>query len=444
MSCVILATNAPAFEQRVRSALEGGLNGALQVLPRGPVPTEPADVLAHVVGADVPDVVVLGHGLPFDDAMLLAERFDAQCPGITVVLVWRSDSDIWKAAMRAGVRDVLDPDADVDEIRVVLERAIHAAEAHRRVVGVPVDSAAPAGRIITVASAKGGTGKTTVSTNLAVGLARLHPESTVLVDLDVQFGDVASALQLNPDHTLTDAVSGPASLDAMVLKTFLEVHATGLYTLCAPHLPTGSDEISGEQISRLLDLLAANFAYVVVDTAPGIGDHALAALDRATDIVQVCGMDVPSVRGLRKELEVLAELGIKPGSCTVLLNFADRNGGLTVADVELAIGRPVDFVLPPAKSVPLSTNHGVPLLQNDQKDPVTKQLSRLVAQYVDPAVPKPAKASVQQAARVAATTARDAQAPAAKPVVSTKAGSGRGQPEHAKEPRRWFSRSVAH
>lgn len=381
----MLATDVPAFERRVRSAMHGQLEGALQVLPRGPLPVDPAALLAQVADGATPEVIVLGAGMPVVDAIQLAASLDRQCPTISVVLVTEPTQALWLEAMRAGVRDVLVPEADSTEIRTVLDRAILAAEVRRKAIGAG-DDASPAGRVITVASAKGGTGKTTVATNLAVGLARLNPHTTVVVDLDVQFGDVATALQLIPDYSLVDAVSGPSSHDAMVLKTFLQLHSTGLYALCGPDTPGAADQVTGEQVTRLLDLLAASFEHVVVDTAPGLGEHALAALERATDIVQVCRLDVPSVRALRKELDVLAQLDIAPLTQTIVLNFADQAGGLSVKDVEATIGAPVDVVLPPSRTVLVSTNHGVPLLQSDGRNPVSKELHKLISRYVDASI----------------------------------------------------------
>ena len=190
------------------------------------------------------------------------------------------------------------------------------------------------GRVITIASPKGGVGKTTVSTNLALGLTAHAPQSTVLVDLDVQFGDCASALGLTPEYTLPDAVHGPASEDTMVLKTFLTQHPSGLYAVCGSESPAAGDTVSGEDVSRLLASLAREFRYVVVDTAPGLSEQTLAALDRATDVVMLTSMDVPGVRGLRKELDVLRELCMIPAGRHVVMNFHDPKGGLTVRDVE--------------------------------------------------------------------------------------------------------------
>jgi pilus assembly protein CpaE len=236
------------------------------------------------------------------------------------------------------------------------------------------------GRVITVASPKGGVGKTTLATNIAVGIARAdHP--TVLVDLDIQFGDVASGLGIEPEYTLVDTVQGPASVDTMALKTFLSRHSTGLFVVAAPITPADADGITGAEITRLLQMLSSVFRYVVVDTAPGLSEHTLAALDQTTDVLLVTSMDVPGVRGLRKELDTLTELGMVTDTPQVVLNFADADGGLTVADVEATIGRRVDLVLPLSRNVRASVNQGIPLLQQGGRDPMVKQLARLVEGY---------------------------------------------------------------
>ncbi|WP_158251129.1 AAA family ATPase [Cryobacterium sp. Y11] len=242
-------------------------------------------------------------------------------------------------------------------------------------------------RIIAVVAPKGGLGKTTVATNLAVGLARLAPHSVVLIDADVQFGDVAMALSLEPALTLPDVVSGSAVDDLMVLKSSLTAHPSGLYTVCGSDQPDIGDRVTGEQLAHLISQLADVFRYIIIDTAPGLGDHALAALELATDAVFLCDMTVPSARGLRKELAVLDRIGIMPPARHVVLNLADGRSGLTVRDVEATTGVPVDIAIPRSNLVPVSTNRGVPLLQEGQRNPVTRALNKLVTRF-DAGAPK--------------------------------------------------------
>jgi pilus assembly protein CpaE len=379
MSRFVLVTADSGFSHRAQEAARG-LHGHLQVLGANYLPPSPEDIL-KAVSPEPAEVVLLGPGLPAEDAIRMASLFDLQFPEISIVLVTTTDQAIVLPAMRAGIRDLLAPEAESTEIRNMLERASLASASRRRGLGAtPVETKA-GGRVVAVMSPKGGVGKTTVTTNLAVALGKIAPMGVVVLDLDLQFGDVASGLLLEPERTLADAVTGAAVQDSMVLKSYLTLHNTGIYALCAPLNPTQADHITGDQVGHLIQQLADEFAFVVVDTAPGLGEHVLATLDHATDAVWICGMDVPSIRGLRTGFQILAELDLVPDNRHVVLNFADRKTGLSVQDVEATIGRPVDVVLPRSRAVPFSTNKGVPLLQDGTRDGVARGLGQLAERF---------------------------------------------------------------
>jgi pilus assembly protein CpaE len=385
MTGIVLATASADLEGRVLAATDG----TCVCLPLGPLPADPAALFAQLKDGPSPDVVVLDSELDIASALELASRFDQQCPAISVILVSELYLEIGLEAMRAGVRDMLHPAMDVLDIRIVLDRACEMAQS--RAAELPAEQGAadpmsdPAdrsgGRVITVVSAKGGVGKTLVATNLAVGLARATENSTVLVDLDLQFGDVSSALNLDPEYSLPDAVTGPAARDSMVLKTFLSQHETGLYVICGPESPAAADAITGADVARLVKMLATEFRFVVVDTAAGLSEHVLAAMDVTNDLVLVTSMDVPGARGLRKELDALTDLAMFTDARHVVLNYADRRGGLSREDVEATIGTGVDVALPWSKAALESVNQGVPLLQSDVRGPLADQLSQLVGRF---------------------------------------------------------------
>ncbi|MFP5369765.1 MAG: CpaE family protein [Actinomycetes bacterium] len=387
MSRVVLAGADEDLALRVKQAADGDVH----LLPPGRLPSDPGRLFEQITDGELPDVLVVGPGAPPDAVLALSSRLDVQAPGISVVLVAEASQQMWQAAMRSGIRDLLPPSASVPEIKDALDRASLAAAGRRRVLRPAAETERYAGRVITIASPKGGVGKTTVSTNLAIGLTAAAPQSTVLVDLDVQFGDCASALGLSPEYTLPDAVRGPASEDTMVLKTFLTQHPSGLYAVCGSENPAAGDTVSGEDVTRLLASLAREFRYVIVDTAPGLSEQTLAALDRASDVVMLSSMDVPGVRGLRKELDVLRELCMVPAGRHVVMNFADARGGLSVRDVETAIGTGMDVVLPRSKAVPASTNQGVPIIASSRRDPMAKEMQRLVARFAATPLMKPGR-----------------------------------------------------
>lgn len=382
MSRFVLITPNVDFERKVRSAT-AGMSGSLQWFQADFLPESPEGFLSQLLG-EPPEVLILGPGLNVEDTLKHAALVDLQYPEISVVLAAEQTPDLVLAAMRSGVRDILSPAADISGIRAMVERSSLAAAGRRRGLTqgtAETPGSGTGGRVIAVMSPKGGVGKTTIATNIAVGLGQIAPMGVVIVDLDLQFGDVASGLLLSPEHTITDAVTGAASQDSMVLKTYLTLHPANIYALCGPRNPVEMDGISAAHVTKLLGQLRHEFQYVVIDTAPGLGEHVLAALEQATDAVWVCGMDVPSIRGLRTGFHILNELGLLPENRHVVLNMADSKGGLTVPDVEATIGVPVDVAIPRSRTLPFSTNKGVPILQDGRRDVAAKGLRLLVDRF---------------------------------------------------------------
>ncbi|GAA1889782.1 response regulator [Paeniglutamicibacter psychrophenolicus] len=379
MSRFLLLTDLPDFEKVVELAIRGALPGNLQRIPAAAVQLTPEELLTRSLG-EITDVLLLGPDVNTAAALDLATAMDLLHPDISVVLTASGDSELVMTAMRAGIRDIADPGAEPEQLRVLLERNCLITESRRRQTGDGIHER-QRGRVIAVMSPKGGVGKTTIATNLAVGLSKIAPMGVVILDLDLQFGDVSSALNLDPEHTITDAVFGAAAQDSMVLKAYLSVGESGVYALCGPKNPADADLITAEQVAILVSQLAAEFQYVVLDTAPGLGEHLLAALELTTDAVWVCGMDVPSIRGLNNGLAVLRELQLIPEGRHVVLNFADKRNGLTVQDIELSIGLPVDAVIPVSRSVSLSTNKGIPLLAEKTRGPAWRNLHRFALRF---------------------------------------------------------------
>jgi pilus assembly protein CpaE len=379
MSRFVLITPSSDFEQKVRLAVASGLQGHVKSLPAS-VLSGDSDAVFDQLALERPEVLVFGPGVAIEDALRLAIIVDVRFPEISVVLVHDEHPDIALQAMRAGVRDILSPLADVPSIRAQLERACQAFATRQR-TDTQLAHEKQSGLVIGVFSPKGGVGKTTIATNLAVGLGKIAPLSVVIVDLDLQFGDVGTGLYLNPEYSVLDAVSGAATQDTMVLKAFLTAHPSGIYALCGPRNPADADRISSEQVTRLIQQLALEFRYVVVDTGPGLTEPSLAALEQCTDAVWVTGMDVPSVRGLRTGLDVLSKLNLLPETRHVVLNFADTKTGLSVQDIEATLAAPVDVSIPRSRAITLATNRGVPLLQDKVRDPATKSLTDLVQRF---------------------------------------------------------------
>jgi pilus assembly protein CpaE len=372
MSLVVVAAVDAAFEQRVRRLLLRPVTDDVERWDRSLADAEDLKAVADLA----PAVVILGPDLGEDDIFERAGHFDRYHPAICVLVVADPKPNTWRRALAAGVRGVIAPGATDDELQAHLEGALEIVR-HRATAG-PAGPEAPPPRVITVVSPKGGSGKTILSTNLAVGLAMRNPGQTVLIDLDLQFGDAAYALRLTPQHTMADAVAAFADLDATTLKVFLARHQSGLYTLCAPDEPADGEGIATAVTTAIIRLLGSEFRNVVIDTAAGLGEHTLAALEQSTDIVLISDMDVPSVRNLRKALDALDLLGMMTPTRHFVLNRADSRVGLDKDEVAAAAKMAIELEIPSSRHVPISLNEGMPLMMGNPRSPVARRIAQFI------------------------------------------------------------------
>jgi pilus assembly protein CpaE len=252
-------------------------------------------------------------------------------------------------------------------------------------VVVKANGSAPqrgASKVIVVISPKGGSGKTAISSNLSVALALRHPGRVVAVDLDVQFGDLGTALSLTPERTLAE-LARSSQIDATTAKLFLTPYEHALYVLAGAHDPVDADAISHAHVSAVLPLLAQNFDYVVVDTPAGLDERTLAAIDSATDLLLVSSLDVTSIRSLRKALDAFDRIGVK-AQRHLVLNRADAKVGLDASDAEEALGMKICSAIPASRELALSLNLGTPVVISEPRSAAAKQLQQL-AQWFAPA-----------------------------------------------------------
>lgn len=385
--------SALVFESASRSFLQKAsrsLNGDGQKV-RSYIHTFPAENLQAVVDELVDDhteVLAIGPDLETKHAIDLARLVGEEHPEVSVVLVAKPEPQLWEPALRAGVADVVAPESNAREIEEVFRRVLATAERRRKnLVGdngqSPSAPAAPSRRIVTVVSPKGGAGKTLVSTNLAMGLALSQPNSAVLVDLDLEFGDVSTALLLEPEHTIYDAIKNTGKVDKTTLKVFLTPHASNLYTLCAPLTPEEGEAVTPEGAGQVLNLLSEEFPFLVIDTGGGLSEHTLTAIEHSTDVVFVTALDVSSVRGVAKAVQALDQLGMTKAQRHLVLNRANSRVGLAAADVEEAVGLPVGVSIPSSRDVPVSMNEGVPLVYSNPRAKVSRSINELLGRFAE-------------------------------------------------------------
>lgn len=349
------------------------------------VTTESASLLRGLDPANLPEAIVFTSAVPVPRSLAMAAEVHAVRPDIDMVLISAVEKQIMLDAMRVGIRDVGSSLEDAAVLAGLRDRLDARADASRPRAATAAQPQAPVdfpSRTITVLSPKGGVGKTSISTNLAVALAQQSPMEAVVVDLDLQFGDLTTVLDLKPTYTLQDAF-GLAARDNLLLKTYLTVHSAGFYVLCGAESPAANDKVTPEQVVQLIRQLQDQFRYVIIDTAAGLDDATLAALECTDDAVIVTTMDVACLRSVQKEMELLGELGMLPASRHVVVNFADKSSGLRIKDVEAVIGAPVDVILPRSKELQLAANRGIPLMVSTKSGPFVKSVKNLAKRIFD-------------------------------------------------------------
>ncbi|WP_448808431.1 AAA family ATPase [Agromyces bauzanensis] len=430
MTRYLLVSRSAEYETRLRRLFRA----RLQTLP-GEYLTFGVDEAVDRV-RDTPAIALLGPLLTLRETKTLSETLAERHPGIGVVVVREQRADLEDWVEEVGMHAVLSPEATDAATESLLERLDDwLVTAGRAEAPEPTgDEADPQGEdatislvdlllkpesaveepaavatsvdvvteevpepaepewtlpdvggvrteVIAVAAPKGGQGKTTMAVNLATGLAEVAPNSVVLIDADLQFGDIANVLDLEATRGLAEAVD--AADDEVLIKTLLIRHHDDFFIIPAPRSPELADTIDPARMGALINRLATMFRYVVIDTTPGLGEHTLTALEHATDGVFVTSLTVASLRALRTEFELLVTLGLLPQNRHIVLNAVEKNTGLVVADAEPIIGAAPDVIVPRSSGVLLAANAGVPLIHNDPRDPAAKAV-RILVQRIDP------------------------------------------------------------
>jgi pilus assembly protein CpaE len=337
--------------------------------------------------------IIIGPSVDLSAAVALADTMRVTKPAVGVILVRRRvDTAVLAEALRAGMREVVE-ERDLKALNEAVARAYALHDA--LTAATSEDSGPPTrrGTLITVFLAKGGVGKTTISTNLAATLADNGKRSVCLVDLDLALGDVSIVMQLFPIHTIADAVGMEGTLDPQAVEGLLTQHSPGLSVLVAPVQPDAKDRIKGDMIGRILHILKERFDVIVVDTPPAFDEVVLQAFDESDLLLLVANLDVPALKSLKITAETLSLLNHPRDRWRLVLNRADMKVGLTPHEVEKTLDMPITASIPQSNDVPTSINHGKPIALESPRHPVSQAIKRLALDCIADAPPLDGPAS---------------------------------------------------
>jgi pilus assembly protein CpaE len=239
------------------------------------------------------------------------------------------------------------------------------------------------GRVITVFSSKGGAGKSMVASNLAVLLAQRSEKPVVLVDADLQFGDIAVMLKLAPQHTIVDAVNSIDRLDSGMLQNLLVTHTpSGLKVLAAPFEPGVAEQITSAHVHKIVEGLKSFCAFVVVDTPSYFNEVVLGLLEQCDELVLVAGMDIPNIKNMKIGLQTMRLLDIQMSKIHLILNRANSKVKLDIGEVERTLQVKADTLVPSDVVVPQSVNKGAPVVLDAPKSGVAKAFEQLADSFL--------------------------------------------------------------
>ena len=294
--------------------------------------------------------------LPVNELAAIREQTAAP----VIVLASGAHSTLLEEALDADVSDVLLLPQLTENVVFAIRKASHTG---RRLAAQ--GGHARRGRIVTVFSPKGGTGKTSIATNLAASLAKHQGKRALLLDLDLQFGDAAIMLGLEPEKTIYDLVVAPGELDSEKLAGYITRHPCTLDILPAPLRPEDAELVTEAKLARLLEVARESYDVIVVDTSPFFHGPMLATLDRTDELLMLCGLDVPTLKNVRLSLQTLELLSFPPTRIRFVLNRANSKVGMSKKEVEGALDVAMTFEVPSDRAVPISVNRGNPAVLAD-------------------------------------------------------------------------------
>jgi pilus assembly protein CpaE len=327
------------------------------------------------------DLAIVGPGYAHEGGVAEGSLLLDVNPDLPIVLVTEVlTTDILKAALRTGYRDVVESPLTVrkvnDALALVdrLQRRDEEAESSRSRIG----------KVVTIMSPKGGAGKTMTSTNVALTLASYtDPSRVVIFDADLQFGDVCISLQVEPKHTIVDAARDVDKLDEPMLESLLARHRSGMRVLSAPLEPSLADEVSTQVVVKSIGMLKRMFDYVIIDTAPFLDEPVLSILERSDAVLLVVDMDLPSVKNAKLALDTLRLIKFPFEKIKLILNRVNSKARLDVEELERSLGLEVMGAISSDKLVPRSVNEGEPVVSLYPRSRVARDLRAVARLVVD-------------------------------------------------------------
>jgi len=326
-----------------------------------------------------PDIVLMDINMPIMDGIKATQEISENVPETTVIIMSvQGDSEYLKRAMSAGAREFLIKPFSSDNLIETILKTYKIESKRKEKVITPSKKEDIDSKIITVFSTKGGVGKTTISSNLAVSLTRTSKKRVALLDLDLQFGDIAIMLNISVKNSISDLIRESGQIDGYTMEDYLVTHFSGVRVLPAPSKPEYAEYITANHVKSILEILKKEYHYIVIDTSAAFHEIILATLDMSDKILLLSTLDLPTIKNVKSGLDVMESLHYPKEKVKIVLNKASEQYGIKYKDFENTLKHEIwSYVPEDSQTVITSANKGFPFVMTRADTKVAKAINKM-------------------------------------------------------------------
>ncbi|MBS4025797.1 MAG: response regulator [Clostridia bacterium] len=328
-----------------------------------------------------PDVILMDINLPEVDGITATESIALSCPDTTIIIMSvQEEKEYLKKALIAGAKEYIVKPFNIDELIQTVRNVYAVEEKRRKVVNINTPTKMADERdcqVVSVFSTKGGVGKSTIAVNLAVSIAKNAKKKVALMDLDLQFGDVAVMLNVLPRRTISELIQDFDNLDVEGLEQFLIDHDSGVKILPAPNRPEYAELVEAHHVEKIIKILKKTYDYIVVDSPPFFHDTNMAALDMSDQILLIAALDLSTIKNSKLSLETFETLHQKIKT-KMVVNRSTEENGIKVADLEHSLSFLSACQIPSdGRMVVGAINKGIPFVTSDPDSKMSRSIGQL-------------------------------------------------------------------